>query len=154
MEISQRETINFRPAGTDPQHPADATAAQFQLTLLPGNAHQWETTYLYTRLEDELSGREIFTNQIVRTRWNWQINKMLSLRAILQYNDTDPNPDLTDLEKIKNINGDFLVTYLVNPWTALYVGYNSNYQNFAARQDDYVNDSHQIFFKLSYLFRL
>jgi hypothetical protein len=167
VEVSQRETINYRPAGTEPQRPADATGAEFQLTLLPGDAHQWETTYLYTRLEDELSGRDIFTNQIVRTRWNWQINKMLSLRAILQYNDTDPNPDLTDLERIKNINGDFLVTYLVNPWTALYVGYNSNYQNLAileprsgfrenlaTRQDDYINDSHQIFFKLSYLFRL
>jgi len=167
IELERRQTINYRPAGDDPQSSADATSGEFELTLLPGNGHRIEAIYLYTRLDDDASGQEIFTDQILRTRWSWQINKMLSLRAILQYNDTDPNPALTSLERVQNINGDFLVTYLINPWTALYVGYNSNYQNLALlenepenrgylprTEDDFLNDSHQFFFKVSYLFRL
>ena len=56
--------------------------------------------------------------------------------------------------------------YLVNPWTALYVGYNTNYRNIelleqpgGMQQIGYTdsadfNDARQLFVKLSYLFRL
>ena len=62
------------------------------------------------------------------------------------------------------VHTDFLVTYLVRPGTAIYVGYNSNLQNLDRRliptptgllttQNDYINDSRQFFVKASYLFR-
>jgi len=64
-----------------------------------------------------------------------------------------------------NFNADFLLTYLVHPGTAIYVGYNSNLQNLDRRllptpsgllttRDDFINDGRQFFVKVSYLFRL
>ena len=66
----------------------------------------------------------------------------------------------------KQFNTDFLLTYLVHPGTAIYVGYNSDLQNldreFAPGPEGlaglysakgYVNDSRQFFVKVSYLFR-
>jgi hypothetical protein len=74
-----------------------------------------------------------------------------------------PNPAFTALEKTKNFNADFLVTYLLNPWTALYAGYNSNLQNISVvptstgteivRTNRFINDARGLFVKFSYLFR-
>ena len=63
------------------------------------------------------------------------------------------------------MNADFLITYLVHPGTAVYVGYNSNLQNLdrslalvasgnvARTRNDLINDSRQFYVKVSYLFR-
>ena len=84
---------------------------------------------------------------------------------ILRYDRTRANPQLSSLEEeTENLNADLLVTYLVNPWTALYLGYNTNYQNLELEEapggsqvvrteDDLSNDAKQLFVKLSYLFR-
>ncbi len=74
------------------------------------------------------------------------------------------NPDQTSLKTSKNINGDFLLTYLVNPWTALYVGYNDNRRDLDLLQQEmglmgrrargFLNDSRQFFIKFSYLLSL
>lgn len=82
----------------------------------------------------------------------------------LQYEATLTNPDLTSAPTRKNLNGDLLLTYRVNPWTAFYVEFNSNGQNlellrtppgerFLRRSNRLINDANQIFFKLSYLLR-
>ena len=123
-----------------------------------------DNTYLFTRLEDRAGRGEIFTNEIFRTRFNWQFNRRLSLRVILQYDSTRPNPALSSLEDDDNLNGDLLVTYLVNPWTALFAGYNSNYRSrelidgpsgrrLVPTSDLELNDAEQFFVKLSYLVR-
>ncbi|MBI1739157.1 MAG: hypothetical protein HYR58_07905, partial [Acidobacteria bacterium] len=71
----------------------------------------------------------------------------------------------TSLQTTKNMNYDFLVTYLLHPGTALYIGYNSNLQNldpsltvlpsgnFARTRNTFINDGRQFFVKFSYLFR-
>ena len=71
--------------------------------------------------------------------------------------------ELTSLETTKSLNVDFLATYLVNPWTALYVGYNNNQSTLRltpigdipqlVQQDTLGPDSWQFFVKVSYLFR-
>ena len=71
------------------------------------------------------------------------------------------NPALTRLEPSKNFNADFLFTYLVNPWTALFVGYNGNMQNISLlaspteneviRTPGFMHDARQFFVKFSYL---
>jgi len=61
----------------------------------------------------------------------------------------------------KQLNTDFLITYLVHPGTAIYLGYNSDLQNLDVlpgvgvfpRTKGYMNDSRQFFVKVSYLFR-
>jgi predicted porin len=95
---------------------------------------------------------------------NYQFTKSLSLRLIVQYEGTIANEQLTTLENRRNLNADVLVTYLVNPWTALYIGYNGNRQNWEWIEDvngrqlirsngHLMNDANQFFMKFSYLVR-
>ena len=40
-----------------------------------------------------------------------------------------PNESLVSLEREKRFGLDVLATYMVNPWTAIYVGYTDVYEN-------------------------
>jgi hypothetical protein len=105
-------------------------------------------------------------NHIIRTKWNYQFTRELSFRFIGQYNTVLSNPYFTSLQTIKNFNADFLITYLVHPSTAVYVGYNSNLENVLlplgtdvngqlrhAEGGPLLNDGRNFFVKASYLFR-
>jgi hypothetical protein len=100
----------------------------------------------------------------VRSKWNYQFTKELSARIILQYASVLANPQISSLAPTKNFNADFLITYLVHPGTAVYMGYNGNLANLDRRlipttngllttRDAFLNDSRQFFVKVSYLFR-
>ena len=121
-------------------------------TLRLSNSLLSENAYLLERLLDRFSAASVFNNHILRSRWDWQLNHKLSLRFILQYETVLSNPDLTLLETSKGLNGDFLLTYLVNPWTALYVGYNDNHRDLDLLEEElsrpgrnhrFLNDSRQ-----------
>ena len=86
-------------------------------------------------------------------------------RAFLSYDNNNgilPNESLVALERRKHLTADVLMTYLVHPGTALYVGYTDGYDNL---QRDPLNDGYrpggsptvstgrQVFVKTSYLFR-
>lgn len=154
--------INLVPVQGAHPEPADATEAELVLTLRPNRHLRNDNTYILARLTGE-AGESIFNNHIVRSRWNWQFTRELALRVILQYDTVLANPQMTRLNTRKNFNTDLLFTYLVNPWTALYVGYNSNWRNVAlaplgfgrgiVTSDDFLQDSRQFFVKLSYLFQ-
>jgi hypothetical protein len=160
--------INFAPPEDEVPVLASLSAADLSVRVRPLTPLRIDNTYLFTRLRSRENGAAIFNNHIIRSKWNWQFTRQLSLRMILQYETTLANPELTELETGKNFNADFLLTYLVNPWTALYVGYNGNAQNLdpALRlvnpPDDldlvrprhrFINDAKQFFVKFSYLFR-
>ncbi len=91
---------------------------------------------------------------------------------IFQYNSVLANTPgntispYTYLPTDKQFNADFLVTYLVRPGTAIYVGYNGDLQNLDVipgtpastgyvvnTSKGYLNDSRQLFVKASYQFR-
>ncbi len=101
---------------------ARSDTANVVISLRPLSALRIDNTYLFSRLRDRETGSGIFNNHIVRTKWNWQFNRELSFRMILQYTATLANSALTSVPTTKQFNGDFLVTYLVHPGTALYVG--------------------------------
>jgi hypothetical protein len=178
--------VNFVPvAGTPPPTLlARLDTGSAMLTLRPVNPLKIENTYLIERLRATESeylyalsqtggiGKGIFTDHIIRSKWNWQFTPQLSLRMILQYNSVLANTPgntiypYTYLPTQKQFNADFLVTYLVHPGTAVYVGYNSDLQNLdhslmpdpaglagLYRAKGYINDSRQFFVKVSYLFR-
>lgn len=155
--------INFHPPEGLPPGLGNVTDANLGVTLRPLTPLRVENSYLLERLTDRAGGASIFNNHIIRSNWNWQFNRELSLRVILQYNSVLANPALTALETSKNFNADFLFTYLVNPWTALYIGYNSNHQNVdlltsptgtqLVHTDGFLNDARQFFVKFSYLVR-
>jgi hypothetical protein len=106
-----------------------------------------------------------FFELIVRWRANYQFTRALSLRAIVDYNSVLANPQLIAQEKTKQLTGDILLTYLLNPGTALYIGYTDRYENLALDPtlppslrlqrigEPTTSTGRQFFIKLSYLFR-
>ena len=153
------------------------------LVVRPVKPLKIENTYLFERLRttDPIysflesqypgAGRGIFNDHILRSKWNWQFTPQLSLRLILQYNGLlaatpGVGSPYTYLPTAKQFNADFLITYLVHPGTAIYVGYNSDLQNLnvvegtplspgyvANTARGFMNDSRQFFVKVSYMFR-
>jgi hypothetical protein len=162
-ECTRGTGINFLPREGQPPALANVTRANLGVTLRPLTPLRIQNSYLLERLTDRANGASIFNNHIIRSNWNWQFNRELSLRLILQYNAALPNPALTSLKTSKNYNADLLFTYLVNPWTALYIGYNSNLQDVGLLTSPtgthlvptrgFLNDARQFFVKFSYLLR-
>ncbi len=156
--------INLSPPEGEPPNLARRTEANLTVTLRPITPLRIENRYILLRLRDRTRDASIFNNHIIRSNINWQFNRELSLRAILQYNALLANAGFTSLETEKNFNADLLLTYQVNPWTVLYAGYNSNLQNIdlvpvgggtgiIRQRDRFINDGRQFFVKFSYLFR-
>lgn len=162
-EYARGTAINFVPSTGQAPTLANLTRANLGVTLRPLTPLLIDNTYILERLTDRSVGASIFNNHIVRSKWNWQFTREFSLRVILQYTTVLANSSFTSLQTTKNFNGDFLLTYLVTPGTALYVGYNGNLQNMnllptatgsqIVRTNDFLNDGNQFFVKLSYLFR-
>ena len=154
--------INFVPPEGEEPELGNVTSANLGVTLRPTTPLRIDNTYIVERLTDRITkGRtSIFNNHILRSRWNWQFNRKLSLRVIFEYNTVLANPLVTELETSKNFNADFLVSYQVNPWTALFVGYNGNAQNIdlvatplgssIIRTNNFIHDARQFFVKFSY----
>ena len=81
-------------------------------------------------------------------------------RLIVQHEDTKPTA-LSRLRRDESLNLDLLFRYVLNPWSALYVGYNNNESNLQlvdtpqgielVRTEDLARDGQQLFVKFSYL---
>jgi hypothetical protein len=99
----------------------------------------------------------------VRSKLNYQFNREMSVRVIVDYESVLPNSTLVALEKGKQIGVDALFTYMLNPGTAFYVGYTDVYDNWRLDpalppnliRTDFpgLNTGRLFFVKLSYLFR-
>jgi Domain of unknown function (DUF5916) len=115
-------------------------------------------TYLFDRNTDASNGGAVYNQNVARSRWNWQVSRELSFRFIAQYSSVLANPFNTATPTARGLNGDFLISYLLHPGTALYVGYNSNLSKPApaigrVSADEFVNDGRQFFVKISYMLR-
>lgn len=161
-ELQVGHGINF----DDPvaPSPADFEEAEVGLRLHLGRRVRIDTTWLALRLEDQETGREIVQDQTWRTRFGLELDRRTSLRLIAEYRAVDVDPAFTTLERERRWNVDFLLSYIINPWTAFYFGANSDWQNLAivdqagvprlVRTDrDMILDGKQVFVKLSWLFR-
>jgi hypothetical protein len=145
--------VNFRPAAGRPPEVANRPLeGELTMTARPHERLRIDTTYLLTRLEDRATGAGILVNHILRSKWSWQFTRALSVRGIVQWDALRANPDLTSAVSDERFNGDLLVTYQVNPWTALHAGYNGNLRR-AAGYDGLLNDANRVFVKFAYLVR-
>lgn len=168
-EAESGREINFFPSAGLAPFLANAAQAELEVTLKPRPQLRLAQTYLFTRLSARdgvpgaAPGAVIVDNHIWRSRASYQFSRSLSLRAIVDYLAVHPDPALIDLEREKTFTADVLATYLVNPWTAFYVGYTDGYGNVAIdplrpgelRAVDSVFNStgRQVFVKMSYLLR-
>ncbi|MGH7451426.1 MAG: DUF5916 domain-containing protein, partial [bacterium] len=166
--------VNFDPApGLEP-YLGKAMEGELQLTLRPTPRFRFDQAYIYSRLSTRknsqlpgsASSSSIFNNPIMRWKLNYQFTRALSLRAILDYEAVLPNTALVDLEKEKRFAADILLTYLLNPTTALYVGYTDGYENLELipprgtkprelrrTNSPFNSTGRQVFVKASYLWR-
>jgi hypothetical protein len=145
----------FPPSGVTP-FVADSRRGSAGATVRPSPSLRLQTTYLYSRLAD------VFVNHIVRSRADYQFTRELSVRAIVDHSAVRPNEAVVTLERTKDLRADVLVTYLVNPWTAIYVGYTDAYENLAVEAAGDAlrrtgrptfSTGRQFFVKASYLIR-
>lgn len=173
---SQGTNVNFSPAADLSPFLANSRTGSLELTLRPTPQLRFDQTYIYTRLgtrEGFLLGGQpasvsIFNNHLIRWKLNYQFTRALSLRGILDYDAVLANASLVALEptkSTKSLTGDVLLTYLLNPGTALYVGYADRYENLALDPTllpslrlhrigaPNTSTGRQFFIKLSYLFR-
>jgi hypothetical protein len=161
-------SINYYPASGSVPSLANATSATFSLRFRPNPRFRCDQSYIYSRLGarsgSSAPAPAVFNNHILRTRLNYQFTRPLSVRAIIDYNAALPNPSLVNLERTKRLTADVLVTFLLNPGTALYLGFTDRYENlFIANTDPRTlartgmpdtSTGRQFFVKLSYLWRL
>jgi hypothetical protein len=163
-EIDLGTATNFVPRAGPPVL-VNFTAIVLRGVVRPIKGLTIENTYLLTRLLDHQTNLNIFNNHIIRSKWNYQFTKEFSLRIIGQYVSTLSNPALTTLPSAKSFNGDVLFSYLLHPGTAVYIGYNSDLQNLdptlgldpngniLRTRSRFLNDSREIFIKISYQLR-
>lgn len=164
-------SVNYYPASGLEPFLGSLLEAQGGFTLLPNPHIKIEESYIYNVLmtnsesgvADVSPGTTIYNNHIVRSKVNYQFNREISLRVIVGYQSVLPNSTLVALDKEKHFGVDALFTYMLNPGTALYVGYTDLYENWRLNptrppnlfRTDFpsLNTGRQLFFKLSYLFR-
>jgi hypothetical protein len=136
------------------------------INLRPTTALSIDNTYILSRYTSMSGHDAVFNNHILRSKWNYQFTRALSVRLIGQYTTLLANPFHTSIPSTKALNADFLVTYLIHPGTAFYVGYNSDLQNLdpalavdpatgALRRttNGFLNDGRQVFVKFAYQLR-
>ena len=164
----QGTDVNHKPPRGMAPFLAAAAKGELTFTLRPMPQLRLDHTWLYSRLttRDGASPTggpptRVFTDRILREKLNYQFNRALSLRTILDYSAVDRDSTLSRVEPERRWAVDALLTYLVNPGTALYVGYRDGYENLAILPGDppalYRTDApetstgRQLFVKMSYL---
>jgi hypothetical protein len=160
LNYDQGSVINLvPPLGLEPEL-ADRDSMSAMVRWRPVDRVRIDTTYFSTSLDDRAGRGAIFDDTILRTRLNLQFTKEMPLRLILQHEDTQPTA-LSRLAREENLNLDVLFRYVLNPWSALYVGFNNNESNLQVvdteqgpqlmRTEDLARDGQQLFVKFSYL---
>ena len=161
----QGNEFNYFPAAGVLPSLGHSTEGSAGITFKPIKRLQFDEKYIFSRLQDPTTRGVILENHIARSKINLQATVPLSFRVIVDYNGLAGNPLVADLEHTRQFSYDALITYLVHPGTALYIGYSDQFENLQIdptdplglrRTPDFLNHltARQFFIKLSYDFRL
>lgn len=162
--LAWRRSINFAPPDGEAPRPADVASGNVQATWQALRRLRFDVDWLFETVEDRASGDRAFSSHVWRVRAGLQPTRALSARVILEYRTLRVDPRRTRLERGRGLNADLLLTYRVNPWTALHLGANRDDRNLAvdttpAGPAIVTTDraletvGRQVFFKVSYLVR-
>jgi uncharacterized protein DUF5916 len=131
------QEINYAPAAGLVPFLGDLTQVTLASTWRPARRLRIDGFYLFERLAQPVTRpdaggqRSIFDNQLARLKVNYQFTRALSLRAILDYYALLPDESQIDYTTSRIFTGDVLMTYLIRPGTALYIGYTNRMENAA-----------------------
>ncbi|MEY4857075.1 MAG: hypothetical protein RLZZ97_1905 [Gemmatimonadota bacterium] len=161
--FSRGRTVNFEPAVGTPPFLASGTDASFGLTWRPLHQLRLEETYYFTRLA-MADGARVFDNHLARTKVSMQFTRALSARAIVDYASVVADGQYTSQPTGKRLTGDVLVTYQLDPFTAIHAGYTDQLENVAIEDRPFATLSRtrsartsterQLFIKASFSLRL
>ena len=125
------------------------TEVYAEIDLKPIDRLTIEPNVSYSRSTDVNSGEELYSGYISRTRIQYQANRELSLRFVIQYNDFNEKWEF-----------DPLLTYRLSSFSVFYAGSTYDYDKFEInpstpeRYTDWRMTSRQYFMKLQYMFRI
>ena len=123
----------------------DETSVYASVILKPVDRLVIEPTLNFSQSHRIDTGEELFYGYITRTRIQYQANRRLSFRLVVQYNDFGQSWDI-----------DPLLTYRVSSFSVLYIGSTYDYGKTATSQGippEWKMTSRQFFMKLQYLFQ-
>ncbi len=123
----------------------DETSVFASVILKPVDKLVIEPTLNFSQSHRVDTGEELFYGYITRTRIQYQANRRLSFRLVVQYNDFGQAWDI-----------DPLLTYRVSSFSVLYIGSTYDYGKTATDQGiqpEWKMTSRQFFMKLQYLFQ-
>lgn len=140
--------VNYHPPEGAAPFLTGEHSANLSLTWRPARRLRISETYAFTRQSvpaaspggAPASGR-VLDNHVARLKASYQFTRRLSVRAIADYNAVRSNPLLTDQPFSQQLTSDLLLTYLVDPFTAIHAGYNDQ------------PGSRQAFVKIGFLLR-
>lgn len=123
--------------------PIDNVLVEISYRYVDGNA-----------LDEEIDNnpnldKDLYEDYIIWSKINYQFNRELSLRLVVEYADNS-----------KYLGIDPLLTYRINPFTVFYVGSSHDYSEFELYDDDrslsnkWKQNSRQFFIKLRYLIQI
>lgn len=114
-------------------------------TLKPVDQLNIQPYFDYAHSDDAETDAEFFKGYIARTRFQYQFNRELSARLVVQYDDFERRWEV-----------DPLLTYRLSPFSVFYAGSTYNYDELRAGPNDprrWTLSSRQFFMKLQYLFQ-
>jgi hypothetical protein len=123
--------------------------ASGQLTFQPSEKINLNVNVTYADFFRDSDSLKIYDYTILRTRLTYQMNKYLTFRGVVEYNDYN-----------KTLLTDFLVSFLYIPGTVIHLGYGSLYEKTQwvegeyRESDRFLEMERGLFFKVSYLWRL
>ncbi|MCP4291711.1 MAG: carbohydrate binding family 9 domain-containing protein [bacterium] len=128
------------------------------LTFEPGKHIKTELDLRKQTFTRHSDGSQIFDDTLLRFKAILQVTRWFSLRAILDYRETDETGEPLN----QKIQGEFLASFNYLPGTVIYAGYGSIYRSGATlseemnpqRSSDMLETGRSIFFKASYNWRI
>ena len=146
----------------------DQLGLGFNLDMKPLDRLIIEPGIDYIESKQDVGDALLFRQTIARMRVRWQVNQRLSLRMVLQNNDSN-SPPLKDaavagsfpsyhLNLGSKWEADLLATYRINPFSVFYLGSTRDYHDYNAAFEEmdsrYRLTERQYFMKIQYLFQI
>ena len=133
------QAVNYAPASGIAPFLGQSRSASIGWTWRPAERLRIDNYYFYTHLGATAGGvpaagtgsQTVFDNHIARLKLNYQFTRALSVRSIVDYYALLPNERLIEYTRSKVVTGDLLLTYLIHPGTAFYIGYTNRMENVA-----------------------
>jgi hypothetical protein len=134
----------------DPPGPGEGTHLDAWAAIKPVQRLVIEPIFMYSELSRKDTGDKVFSGYILRTRVNYQFNRELFMRFVVQYDDFTGE-----------LNIEPLLTYQINPLSIFYVGGGTNYFDYnridplhGGGTKGFEPTEWHVFFKFQYMFRL